>query len=66
MAECQFTGQFPFAQAALADPGVPIAATIEGWSPFIPGNLLDVCLKKTALVKPSQSLSVVLGICFFM
>ncbi len=33
-----FEGRFPFAKVTLSDPGVPLEATLEGWSPFIPGN----------------------------
>jgi len=33
-----FEGRFPFATVTLSDPGMPLEATIEGWSPFIPGN----------------------------
>ena len=33
-----FEGRFPFAKVTLSDPGVPLEVTLEGWSPFIPGN----------------------------
>lgn len=38
MANCQFVGRFPFASVKLQDDNVPVKVTIEGWSPFIPGN----------------------------
>jgi uncharacterized protein (DUF608 family) len=33
-----FEGRFPFAKVTLKDPDMPLEVTIEGWSPFIPGN----------------------------
>jgi len=33
---CEFEGEFPFARVHLRDRGMPIEATIEAWSPFIP------------------------------
>ena len=38
MSTAVFEGRFPFAKVMLKDPGMPLEATIEGWSPFIPGN----------------------------
>ena len=38
MRKAAFKGRFPFAKVTLKDPGMPLEATIEGWSPFIPGN----------------------------
>jgi uncharacterized protein (DUF608 family) len=38
MRAATFEGKFPFAKVALKDPDMPLEATIEGWSPFIPGN----------------------------
>lgn len=34
----EFSSHFPFAEVSLQDPEVPIAVTIKGWSPFIPGD----------------------------
>ncbi len=57
MEKCKFTGRFPFAQVDLSDKELPITATIEAWSPFIPGNdressmpvaILKVTLKNTS------------------
>ncbi len=31
-----FAGQYPFGTVSLSDPNLPLRATIEGWSPFIP------------------------------
>ncbi len=36
--ECTFTNDFPFARIDLADRTSPVSATIEAWSPFIPGD----------------------------
>src|SRR5579859_391230 len=33
---CTFEGQYPFGTVRLSDPALPLHATIEGWSPFIP------------------------------
>jgi len=38
MRSAAFVGRFPFAKVMLKDRGMPLEATIEGWSPFIPGN----------------------------
>ncbi len=38
MATAQFRGEFPFAWVALADPAFPLAVTVEGYSPLIPGD----------------------------
>ena len=44
MRNCRFRGRFPFAEVELSDPSLPLVATIEGWSPFIPGNSRDSSL----------------------
>lgn len=36
--DCSFTNDFPFARVDLADASVPVTASIEAWSPFIPGD----------------------------
>lgn len=33
-----FTGRFPFAEVELEQPGLPVAATLTAWSPFVPGD----------------------------
>lgn len=33
---CTFSAHYPYGTVALSDPNVPIAITLEGWSPFIP------------------------------
>jgi uncharacterized protein (DUF608 family) len=33
---CTFEGAYPFGTVQLSDPNVPVKATVEGWSPFIP------------------------------
>jgi uncharacterized protein (DUF608 family) len=33
-----FTARFPFANLELADPEIPLAIHLTGWSPFIPGD----------------------------
>jgi uncharacterized protein (DUF608 family) len=35
-AKCVFTGEYPFGEARLSDPAIPLAVTVTGWSPFIP------------------------------
>ena len=47
-AKASFTPAFPFAEVALADPTLPVAATIRGWSPFTPGNADDSSLPVAA------------------
>ncbi len=37
-ASCTFAAHYPFADMPLADPGVPLGATLTAWSPFIPLN----------------------------
>ncbi len=34
--EAVFTGEFPFARVAFADPKLPVSVELEAWSPFIP------------------------------
>ena len=48
-AKASFTSAFPFAEVALADPNMPVVATIRGWSPFTPGNADDSSLPVAAL-----------------
>jgi uncharacterized protein (DUF608 family) len=35
-AKCVFKGEFPFGEATLSDPTVPIQVAVTGWNPFIP------------------------------
>ncbi len=42
--ECSFTGAFPFARVDLIDPAVPVSVAVEGWSPFVPGQVEDSSL----------------------
>jgi non-lysosomal glucosylceramidase len=49
MRNCKFIGRFPYAQVELSDPSLPLTATIEGWSPFIPGNSRDSSLPVAVL-----------------
>lgn len=44
MAECAFTGEFPFSRVDLADPNVPVRVSTSAWSPFIPLNDADSSL----------------------
>lgn len=37
-AESRFAARFPFAQIDLADPDLPVACRLTGWSPFVPGD----------------------------
>jgi non-lysosomal glucosylceramidase len=36
MAECAFTGYFPFCRVDLADEAVPVRVSLTAWSPFVP------------------------------
>ncbi|MBD3177134.1 MAG: hypothetical protein GF320_18320 [Armatimonadia bacterium] len=47
--ECGFTGAFPFARVDLRDPAVPVSATIEAWSPFIPLQIEDSSIPAAVL-----------------
>jgi uncharacterized protein (DUF608 family) len=44
-----FQARFPFATVELADPKVPLAVEVTGWSPFVPGNADDSGLPVAAL-----------------
>jgi len=44
MAECTFTGGFPFCRIDFADERVPVQVATEAWSPFIPLNDQDSSL----------------------
>ena len=44
MAECAFTGYFPFCRIDFADEAVPVSVSTEAWSPFIPLNDEDSSL----------------------
>ncbi|MGD0731070.1 MAG: GH116 family glycosyl hydrolase [Terracidiphilus sp.] len=35
-AKCSFTGEYPFGEALLSDPSVPLEVKLTGWNPFIP------------------------------
>jgi len=43
-AEASFEARFPFATVSLADPTLPVAVELTGWSPFTPGAADDSCL----------------------
>ncbi|MFH1571635.1 MAG: GH116 family glycosyl hydrolase [Gemmatimonadota bacterium] len=38
MAAARFAAEFPFATVQLSDPDLPVAARLEAWSPFVPGD----------------------------
>lgn len=44
MAECTFTGSFPFCRIDFADENIPVSVSTEAWSPFIPLNDEDSSL----------------------
>jgi uncharacterized protein (DUF608 family) len=48
-ATASFTARFPFATVALADPDMPVAVELTGWSPFTPGAADDSSLPVAAL-----------------
>jgi uncharacterized protein (DUF608 family) len=35
-AKCAFTGEYPFGEAKISDPLVPLEVTLTAWNPFIP------------------------------
>ena len=35
-AKCTFTAEYPFGEASLSDPALPIEVKLVGWNPFIP------------------------------
>src|SRR5579862_2132507 len=35
-AKCEFKGEYPFGEAILSDPAIPIQMNVTGWNPFIP------------------------------
>jgi len=43
-AEAAFESRFPFATVSLADPTMPVAVELTGWSPFTPGAADDSSL----------------------
>lgn len=57
--ECKMVARFPFARVELADPVVPLSVTVEGWSPFIPGNSressLPVAVLNVTLANPASA-----------
>ncbi len=48
-AEVSFQARFPFATVSLADPAMPVAVEMTGWSPFIPGAADDSSLPVAAV-----------------
>jgi uncharacterized protein (DUF608 family) len=34
--QCTFKGEYPFGEAKLSDPSIPLDVTVTGWNPFIP------------------------------
>ncbi len=34
--KCEFKGEFPFGEATISDPSVPLQVTVTAWNPFIP------------------------------
>jgi non-lysosomal glucosylceramidase len=66
MTHCQFVSRFPFGRVELWDDDVPVKVSIEGWSPFIPGNEYDsslpvVILNITLHNTTSQNVQAVVG-----
>lgn len=47
--EASFHARFPFGTVELSDPGMPVAVTITGWSPFTPGASDDSSLPVAGL-----------------
>ncbi len=53
----EFRARFPFATVSLADPEMPVAAAVTGWSPFVPGNSDDSSLPMACLEITLRNLS---------
>lgn len=49
MRKAKFSSQFPFATVELADDAMPVAVSIEAWSPFIPSDADNSSLPVAAL-----------------
>ena len=52
-----FRARFPFATVSLADPDLPVAAAVTGWSPFTPGCSDDSSLPVACLEVTLRNLS---------
>ncbi|UCF35850.1 MAG: hypothetical protein JSU96_13560 [Acidobacteriota bacterium] len=48
-AEAEFDARCPFATVRLTDPDIPMAVSMTGWSPFLPGNADDSSLPVGAI-----------------
>jgi non-lysosomal glucosylceramidase len=59
MADCQFTGMFPFCRLDMSDPAVPVKVSTTAWSPFIPlddrNSSLPVAIFDITLTNTSAS-----------
>ena len=42
--QCSFRGEYPTATVSLADPALPVQATLTAWNPFLPLNVHDSAL----------------------
>lgn len=56
-AECEFQGEYPFGEVRLHDPGLPLAVSIVGWNPFIPGDDVNSSLPAALLEYTFQNTS---------
>lgn len=56
-AECEFQAEYPFGEVRLHDPGVPLAVSIVGWNPFIPGDDVHSSLPAAILEYTFQNTS---------
>lgn len=56
---CSFDGSYPFGRVNLADPGVPLIASIDAFNPLIPGDAdrsgLPVAILRISLRNPSNA-----------
>lgn len=55
--ECEFQAQYPFGEVRLHDPEVPLAVSIVGWNPFIPGDDVHSSLPAAILEYTFQNTS---------
>ncbi len=54
---CEFQAEYPFGEVRLRDPHIPLAVSIAGWNPFIPGDDVNSSLPAAILEYTFQNTS---------
>jgi len=54
---CEFQAEYPFGEVRLRDPHIPLAVSIAGWNPFIPGDDVPSSLPAAILEYTFQNTS---------